>query len=207
MLVRRHAPLNSPPKENPRKKLSSRRRVGHYVIRNSPTFKNAPSLWFRLQRSFKKRDRLSIGDRLSLVKRSLIDVIHPKEIVYPSKIEASEPFGWLKRRSKDTNNHHKKEKQNSSELAKQRRSPTACFGLNRKQEIESYATRVVDSHPENGDCGAKATQEIDTDCLNQNVNHEFVTTQLVEVHPVGIKCGEQATQEIKRKLNPFVTDC
>ena len=48
---------------------------------------------------------------------------------------------------------------NSSELAEPRRLPTACFGLIRKQETESYATQVVDSQPEFGDRVALRTRE------------------------------------------------
>ena len=49
---------------------------------------------------------------------------------------------------------------NSSELAKPHRLPTACFGLVRKQETESYATQVEDSQPEVEDRGVQATREM-----------------------------------------------
>ena len=44
---------------------------------------------------------------------------------------------------------------NSSELDEPRRLPTACFGLVRKQETESYATQVVYSQPEVEDRGVQ----------------------------------------------------
>ena len=71
----------------------------------------------------------------------------------------SETSSLPKRPSKDTNKFYKKTMQNFSELASSRRLPTACFGLVRKQETESYATQVVDSHPEFGVRGAQATRE------------------------------------------------
>ena len=40
-----------------------------------------------------------------------------------------------------------------------RRLPTVCFGLERKQQTESYATQVADSHPEVEERGAQATRE------------------------------------------------
>ena len=83
----------------------------------------------------------------------------PRDAVYLPDLRTSETFSLPNRPSKDTNNFHKKAKQNSSELAEPRRLPTACFGLVRKQEIESYATQVVDSQPGIEDRGAQATQE------------------------------------------------
>ena len=49
---------------------------------------------------------------------------------------------------------------NSSELAEPRRLPTACFGLVQKQETESYATQVVDSHLEIDDRGAQGAEGV-----------------------------------------------
>ena len=78
--------------------------------------------------------------------------IEPKQTIYPFVKGMLEPFGDPKSETIRTPKLHKKTKQNSSELAKPRRLPTACFGLNRKQETESYATQVVDSHYEVGVC-------------------------------------------------------
>ena len=78
---------------------------------------------------------------------------------YPFGMKTSETYGLPKRPSKDTNKLHKKAKQNSSELAEPRRLLTACFGLKRKQETESYETQVVDSYPDIEVCEALATQE------------------------------------------------
>ena len=83
----------------------------------------------------------------------------PKEIDYLSGLELLEICSLPKRPSKDTNHFYKKAMRNSSELAESRRLPTACFGLVRKQQTESYATQVVDSYPKVEDCGAQATQQ------------------------------------------------
>ena len=83
----------------------------------------------------------------------------PEETNYLADKRMSETVGLPERQSKDTNKLYKKAKQNSSELAEPRRSPTACFGLKRKQEIESYATQVADSQPESEDCGTHVPQE------------------------------------------------
>ena len=84
----------------------------------------------------------------------------PKETDYLSGLEPSGAFSSPNRLSKDTNLFYKKAKQNSSELAKPRRLPTAYFGLVQDQETESYATQVVDSHLEVGVRGAQATREM-----------------------------------------------
>ena len=106
VLVSRHAPLNSPPNENPRKKLSSLK-TGRSLCDQEPS-NTQECTQFVVQASGLKRSFINRRLRhLSLL--------------------------LLKRRSKDTNNHHKKENQNSSELAEPCRSPTACFGLNRKK--------------------------------------------------------------------------
>ena len=88
----------------------------------------------------------------------------PKETVYPSydsgmlSDETINQFDlrhdWIR-----TEKPYKKEKQNSSELAEPRRSPTACFGSYQKDETESDATQVVGSQPEVRSCGAQATRE------------------------------------------------
>ena len=71
---------------------------------------------------------------------------------------------------------------NSSELAEPRRLTTACFGLVRKQETESYATQVVDSNPKVEDREAQATRE-----MKRKLN-PFIET-----------CEASATQEIAPK--------
>ena len=106
----------------------------------------------------------SIALRLGTVRhsrdRSMFELgFGPKETDYLSDLELSETFSLPKRPSKDTNNLHKKVMQNSSELAEPRRLPTACFGLVKKQETESYATQVVDSQPSFGDRVALRTRE------------------------------------------------
>ena len=78
---------------------------------------------------------------------------------YLSDLGSSETSSLPKRPSKDTNLFYKKAMRNSSELAESRRIPTACFGLSREQQTESYATQVVDSYPKVEDCGAQATQQ------------------------------------------------
>ena len=84
----------------------------------------------------------------------------PKKTDYLSDLEVSGAFSSPNRPSKDTNLSYKKAKQNTSELAEPRRLPTACFGLVKNQETESYATQVVDSHLEVGVRGAQATREM-----------------------------------------------
>ena len=84
----------------------------------------------------------------------------PKETSYLLDMRTSETSSLPNRPSKDTNPFYKKAMRNSSELADPRRLPTACFGLKRKQETESYATRVVDSYPEFEDRGAQAAREM-----------------------------------------------
>ena len=81
----------------------------------------------------------------------------PKKTDYVSDLESSETFSLPNIPSKDTNLFYKKAMRNSSELAEPRRLPTACFGLERKQQTESYATQVVDSQVENR--GAQATRQ------------------------------------------------
>ena len=76
-----------------------------------------------------------------------------------SGLKPSEALSLPNRPSKDTNKFYKKAKQNSSELAEPRRLATACFGLVRKQQTESYTTQVVDSYPEVEDLLAQATRE------------------------------------------------
>ena len=83
-----------------------------------------------------------------------------EETNYPMKKRMSEPFDDPKNEMSRIHKHHKKAKQNSSELAGHRPLPTARFGLNEKQEAESYATPVVDSQPEVEDRKAQAAREI-----------------------------------------------
>ena len=78
---------------------------------------------------------------------------------YLSKLRMSETYSSPKRPSKDANPFYKKTMRNSSELAKPRRLPMACFGLVRNQQTESYITQVVDSHLELERRGAQATRE------------------------------------------------
>ena len=106
----------------------------------------------------------------------------PKETDYLSDLRTSETFDFPKKPSKDTNNLYKKAMRNSSELAEPRRLPTACFGLVRKQETESYKTQVVDSQPGFEERGAQATQE-----MNRKLN------------PFLEGCEASATQETVSK--------
>ena len=73
---------------------------------------------------------------------------------------------------------------NSSELAEPRRLPTACFGLVKNQETESYATQVVDSYPGVEDRGAQATREIKRK-LNPFVE-EREASATRETSPIGV---------------------
>ena len=78
----------------------------------------------------------------------------PKETNNPGGMKTSETYSLPNRPSKDKTNLHKKAKQHSSELAEPRRLPTASFVFVQKQETELYATQVVDSYPEFGECVA-----------------------------------------------------
>ena len=90
----------------------------------------------------------------------------------------------------------------SSEPAEPRRLPTACFGLVRKQQTESYATQVVDSQPKLGDriamrmretkrkfnpfveeCEASATQET----LPKGVMHSERVRGLTLAKPLSLE--------------------
>ena len=82
-----------------------------------------------------------------------------EKTVYLSELGSSGTESLPKRSSKDNNQFHKKAMRNSSELAESRRLPTACFGLNREQQTESYATQVVDSYPKVEGRGAQATRQ------------------------------------------------
>ena len=108
----------------------------------------------------------------------------PKETDHMRNLGESETGGLPKRPLEDKNLFNKKTLQNSSELALFRRLPTACFGLVKSQETESYAARAVDSYLEAEVCGAQATRET-----------------------MGVEAREaQATREMKRKLNPFLRE-